>query len=400
MVGDPPLSSLPLPRLTYPRVALGLCSLAWFAVTGGRMILPALAVPIKQSLSIDNSGFGLAVTIMWLCYALLQFPGGLASDELGYRSTLLSSTLVVSVGFLLVAISGTMLSLMLALGIVGAGVGLFFVASRTLPSMLYGDQKGRALGISNAAGDLGGVMAPLVASVIIAHSWPWRGIFLLVASSLLVLAVLFHRFLRGAYHLEMPDVRSAASDAATQISGPRITTVISVYGVFALTFQGTMAFLPLYLFESKGLSLAMANLLLATFFLMGVIVKPVSGWISERVNRNLLAAVSLTTAGVTLAILALFLSQRVSIAVAIVVFGGSLMVFPPVAQSFLISSFADETVGSSFGLTRSVYMLIGSAGPFLVGIGSNWIGFDITFLVIAVGLSISGGILGVTNRIS
>ena len=82
--------------LTYPRLALGLCSFGWFFVQGVRLIIPALALPIKESLVLSNAGFGVAVTVLWATYALLQFPGGLASDSLGFRTALVVGSVVTA----------------------------------------------------------------------------------------------------------------------------------------------------------------------------------------------------------------------------------------------------------------------------------------------------------------
>ena len=384
--------------LTYPRMALGLCSLGWFLVQGGRLIVPALALPIQESLALSNAGFGLAVTVLWAVYALLQFPGGVASDDLGYRTTLVGSSIVVAVGYLLLGTSVGLAVFLLACALIGGGIGLFYITSRTFPSLLYEGNKGRALGITNAAGDMGGVLAPVAGGAIIALALPWRSAFLTIGVAVAVLAVTFHVTIQGTYRATVPDVRGTAREAFGQISARGVPLVIVAYSLFALAWQGSVAFIPLYMFEGKGLSIETGNVLLSVFFLMGVLVKPASGWASDRIGRHGLSIGSLASAGLTLGVLALFLSDRLAVIAAITLFGATLMVFPPVTQAFLMDAFADETVGSSFGLTRTVYVLIGSLGPALVGIGSDTIGFDATFALIALGLLVGSVVLAVAVR--
>ncbi len=384
--------------LTYPRLVLGLCSLGWFLVQGGRLIIPALALPIQASLSLGNAGFGVAVTVLWAVYALLQFPGGIASDDLGYRSTLVGSSLVVAVGYLLLGSSVGLTVFLVACGLIGGGIGLFYITSRTFPSLLYEGNKGRALGIANAAGDAGGVLAPIAGGAIIALALPWRSAFLTIGVAVLVLAAVFHLTIRGSYRATIPDVSGTAREAFGQISAGGVPLVIAAYSLFALAWQGSVAFIPLYMFEAKGLTFETGNLLLSVFFLMGVLVKPGSGWLSDHVGRHGLSIGSLAGAGLTLGALALFLSDRVAVIAAVTLFGATLMVFPPVTQAYLIDAFDDETVGSSFGLTRTVYVLIGSMGPALVGIGSDTIGFDSTFALIALGLLAGAVILAIAVR--
>lgn len=384
--------------LTYPRLVLILCSLGWFLVQGGRLIIPALALPIQESLVLSNAGFGIAVTVLWSVYALLQFPGGIASDDLGYRVTLVGSSLVIAAGYLLLGLSVGLTVFLLACALIGGGIGLFYISSRTFPSLLYEADKGRALGITNAAGDLGGVLAPIAGGVIIALALPWRGAFLAIGVAVLVLMVIFHVVVRGEYRFKMPDVRGTAAEATGQITAGTIPLVIVAYSLFALAWQGSVAFIPLYMFDSKGLSFEMGSLMLSVFFLMGVVVKPISGWLSDHIGRHGLSIGSLLGAGLAMGTLSLLITEGLAVIAAVTLFGATLMVFPPVTQAHLMDEFDDETVGSSFGLTRTVYVFIGSLGPALVGLGSDTIGFDATFAVMAAGLLAGAAVLAVAVR--
>jgi sugar phosphate permease len=379
-------------------MVLGLCSLGWFLVQGGRLIVPALALPIRESLALSNAGFGMAVTVLWAVYALLQFPGGVASDDLGYRTTLVASSLVVAVGYLLLGVSVGLAVFLFACALIGGGIGLFYITSRTFPSVLYEGNKGRALGVANAAGDVGGVLAPIAGGAIIALALPWRGAFLTIGVAVLVLAVTFHFTIDGTYRAAVPDVQGTAREAFGQISVRGIPLVIVAYSLFAVAWQGSVAFIPLYMYEAKGLTIETGNFLLSVFFLMGVLVKPGSGWLSDHVGRHGLSIGSLAGAGLALGALALVLTSRPAVIAAVALFGATLMVFPPVTQAHLMDAFDDETVGSSFGLTRTVYVLIGSTGPALVGIGSETIGFDATFALIALGLIAGAVVLAIAVR--
>lgn len=381
--------------LTYPRLALGLCSFGWFFVQGVRLIIPALALPIKESLVLSNAGFGVAVTVLWATYALLQFPGGLASDSLGFRTTLVVGSLVTAAGYALLGLSVGIGVFLVACAVVGVGIGLSFVSSRTLPSTLYGDNKGRALGVTTAAGDVGGVLAPVVGSVVIAAALPWRGVFLAAGVGVVALAAAFHAVVRGPYRSALPDVRGTTAHAVGQITGREITLVIVAYSLFALAWQGTVAFIPLYMFEAKGLTIATGNLLLSTFFLVGVVVKPTTGWLSDVVGRHALSVGSLLGAGLTLGALALFVTGRTAVVVVVVLFSAALLTFPPVTQAYLLDAFDDESQGSSFGMTRTVYVLVGSMGPAFVGIVSETLGYDAAFTIIAAGLLVGAVVLHV-----
>lgn len=377
--------------LTYPRLALGLCSVGWFLVQGGRLLVPPLALPIKESLGLSNAGFGAAVTVLWAVYALLQFPGGAASDDLGYRTTLVGSSVVIATGYLLLGLSVGLPLFLLAASLIGGGIGLFYITSRTFPSLLYDGQKGRALGVTNAAGDIGGVLAPIAGSAIIALALPWRGAFLAIGVAVAVLGVIFHLSVRGEYRVATPDMSGIGRSALGQITQPGVPLIIAAYSLFAFAWQGSVAFIPLFVFEAKGLPIETGNLLLSVFFLMGVVVKPGAGWLSDHLGRHGLSVGSLVGAGLSLGALALVVESRLAVIGAVVLYGLTLMVFPPVTQAFLMDVFDDETVGSSFGLTRTVYVLFGSLGPLAVGVASEAVSFDAAFAGVGAGLLLGAG---------
>lgn len=383
--------------MTYPRTILALCSLGWFLVQGGRLIVPPLALPIRDTLAITNAQFGIAVSVLWGAYALAQFPSGVVADDLGYRTILVGSSVLTGVGFLGLMIAPTYPLFVLACTVIGVGVGFFYITSRTFPATLYGENKGRALGITNAAGDVGGVAAPAVGAVVIGIAVSWRAAFLVVGVGTILLAVASHVFVEGKYTFQWPAVRPVARSALSEVTAGRVPLVIAAYGLFALAWQASAAFVPLYMYEAKGLSAGMGSLMLALFFFAGVVVKPAAGWLSDHIGRRILSVGSLFGSGTVLALLALFIEGQLAVVVAMGLFGATLMVFPPVTQAYLLDAFADASVGSAFGLTRTIYVLIGSTGPTIVGVGSGTIGYDYTFAGVGVGLLCGGLILVVAT---
>lgn len=373
-------------RPSYPQQILLLCSLGWFLAQSGRLVLPALALPIQETIAIGNAEFGFAISLMWAVYALLQFPGGIAGDDLGYKTVLVGSSVLAAFGFLVLAFTQTYALFLLATSLVGVGVGLFYITSRTFPSVLYGAKKGRALGVANAAGDAGGVLAPLGAAVIIGLAVAWQTGFVGFTAAFLLLAAGFHLTVDSAYRVDVPRVAAAASNAVAEFRKPGIPLTVAAYSVFAMTWQGSVAFIPLYMFETKGLSYELGGLMLSLFFLMGVIVKPAAGWLSDRIGRRILAVGSLFCAGCTLGTLALVVAGGWPVVALVGLFGATLMVFPPVTQAYLIDVFSTESVGSAFGLTRTVYVFVGSLGPTFVGVSSEVLSFDAAFATLAAGL--------------
>lgn len=381
--------------LSYPTTVLVLVSIGWIVIQTGRYLLPPLAPAIRPAFGIDNAGFGFALSLLWAVYAVSQFPAGLTSDDLGYRTTLVGSLALAGIAFgafALASVYGLWLAL---LAVVGVCTGVFLIGSRALLSELYGSERGRALGIHSAAGDVAGVLAPLIATVVLAVTIWWAPfVGLLAVAALSVLGL--HLVLRGGYTVRRPVVGETARDAFAAVRSRDLLVVTVVYGLYVFATQGTAAFIPTYLTDAQGLSVGIANTVLSLFFLMGVVAKPVAGWASDRVGRRSLTVGALVAGGLSLAG-ATTLSGLASSG-ALLVYAVTVRFFPTPTQAYLFDRFDEATSGSAFGLVRSGYILVGSTGPAVVGAGSEAVGFGPTLTAVGATLVVAAGALALLMR--
>jgi MFS family permease len=367
------------------RVVLGLSAGGWALSQGTWLLLPALAVPIRETLGIGNAAFGAVMTVLWASIALTQFPSGLLSDELGHRTVLVPTMLAAGIAVAALAWLEAIPAFLVLVVLVGVGTGAFPTVARALLSARFGEDRGRAFGVFGGAGDAAGVATPLVATAAIAAG-VWRVTFIAVGAGVVLAAVGFHHLLAGDYDFRRPSVLGPGRDSLSEVLRPGVPVAILCYSTFALVWQGSTSFLPLYMYEAKGLSLATANGTLSVLFLMGMLVKPAAGWASDRVGRRPLVVGSLFGAGCLLAGLALLVRRPVVVLPAVAAFGGALMTFQPVMQAYLMDWFEGSSEGGAFGLARLIYATIASAGSTVVGVGSETLGFDAVFAGLAVAL--------------
>lgn len=372
-------------------------ALTWFILYGGRLVLPALSVQIQGSLGIDNGQFGIAVTMLWATYSVMQFPSGVMGDDIGYRPVLVAAALVMGVGFAALAGVRTFIGFVFVSGAIGVGTGMLTTPTLSLVSELFGEQKGRALGVVNAAGDASGVVGPLAATAILVVA-TWHITFLALAIAGVGIAVAFHAVLGGPYTYQQPAILPTVRQSGRELLRSGVPVVLLMYSVYAFAWQGLSAFIPLYAVQAKGLPQSEGNAILSLFFLAGVVIKPAAGWLSDITSRRLIASGSMILSGATLVGVATVADTRLAVFVLFGAFGTFLMVFPPVMQAYLMDLFAGEQMGGAFGLSRTVYILIGSVGPAVIGAGSELFTFDAVFVTIGAGLLLSGGVLFVTMR--
>jgi|GEM_PF-5973262 hypothetical protein len=78
-------------------------AVGWVFVLGGRFLVPAVLPQVKDAFTVGDIGAGVAVTVIWATYGLMQMPAGILVDRVGERrllagSVVLTATSVVVIG--------------------------------------------------------------------------------------------------------------------------------------------------------------------------------------------------------------------------------------------------------------------------------------------------------------
>jgi len=371
-------------------------SLGWAAIQAGRLVLSPLLTDIQADLAIGPTRAGFALTVVWGLYATLQYPSGRLSDVLSRKTLLVAGLALVTLGFVALGSAPTYPVFLLGAAVVGLGAGLYPTAARALVSDLFVERRGQAFGLHTGSGDLGGVAAAGLATAVLAVA-TWRHGFLPVVAVLAAVAIGLHLWSRESYVFERPDLAVVATGRRL-IARPRFRWLLAAYTLFAFSWQSTTGFLPTYLKVGKSFSPAVANAAFAVLFAVGAVAKPAAGALGDRVPRTTLAPAVLAVASLALAGVVLAPSPALAL-LAVVVFAGGLMSFPPVMQSYLMDVFPDDSAGGDLGATRTVYIGVGSLGPTYVGAVADRLAYDVAFAgVVAALLGAAGLVVLAANR--
>ena len=350
-------------------------SVGWALIQAGRLVVSPLLPAISADLGISSTQAGFAITTIWGIYALLQYPSGRLSDQLSRTTLLVGGLLLVSAGFLALGGAPTYLTFLAGAVVVGLGAGLYPTPARGLVSDLFVERRGQAFGLHTASGDVGGILAAGLGTVVLAVA-VWRGAFLPVVVVLLAVALSLHLWSREGYELERVDLAVVATGKRL-FAVPQLRWLLLAYALYAFTWQSAVGFLPTYLL-SKGLPPAIANAGFAALFVVGAVVKPLAGGLGDKVPRGLLAPGVLALAAAALAVV-VTASTTVLVLAGVAVFSGGLMAYPPVMQAHLMDSFPSDSMGGDLGAMRSFYIGIGSLGSTYVGAMGQYLSYDLAF---------------------
>ncbi|GAB7018181.1 MFS transporter [Halostagnicola bangensis] len=359
-------------------------ALGWGLLNGTRMIYPVLLPYFSEDFGLTLTTAGLLVTIIWLCYAIGQVPGGVLADRLGERKILTASVSFVVVGVSLVLVAPTALTLFVATGVIGLGLSQYPIARITALSDLYPDRIGRALGVTMASGDIGQTILPPVASVLaVGVAWQF-GLGFVLPLLCLTVAVIW---------LTLPKHDSGTQDA-DDLSSEHVTYVFSelrepkfvIIGVilflFIFVWQTFSAFYPTYLVNEKGLSTTVAGTLFGLFFAVGVVAKPAAGMAYDRIGLR--GSLPIVLGGSIVGLFVLPFVEGIWTLVGVTVLISTMLGSGAVTQSYLAETIPPDIQGTGLGLIRSSASMLGATGPVLFGLIAERGYFDEGYVILAV----------------
>ncbi len=355
----------------------------WFLSLGLRLVFPALLPSIREAFDLGLTAAGLLITVLWVAYALGQFPGGVIGDRVGEGNALVVSTLVSGTMIAVVALSNTAFVLFLATALFGFSTALFGPARFTILSSIYEERDGTAIGLTLSAGEAGNAILPVVAGLLAAAA-SWRLGFGATVPLFVLMAVVLHRVVPGKV-TEGSAVESLSLSTfgyvARGIAQRSILIVTGVHVCLFAVYQGFTGFYPTYLVEVKGLSPGLAAGLFGLFFASGVAVQPIAGAGGDRFGTRPTLYVVCGVSTLSLAALP-FLDELAGIVVVTVV-ASSLVGATPLTQTFLVNALPADMKGSGLGLLRTGYIALGATAPLLVGAVAERGFFDGAFLGLA-----------------
>lgn len=369
-------------------------SVGWMMIQAGRLVLSPMAPSVRGELGLSNVEIGFVFTLMWGVYALCQYPSGRLSDQLSRRPLIVGGLLLAALGLAGFAVAPNYPVIVLAGALTGFGAGLFPTAARALISDLYVERRGAAFGLHTASGDTGGILAAVIATVVLTVDW--RLAYPPVVAVMVLAAVAVHRTSEEPYAIRRVDL-GIRETARRLVRDREMMWLLLAYVLFAVTWQASVAFLPTYLQLARGLAVEFATASFAAIFVVGALVKPVAGWLGDAAGRMRVGALGLLVGagGLTLV---LSVDWTVALVVGVVVFAAGMMAFPPVMQAALMDTFPDDSMGGDLGGMRTVYIGVGALGPTAVGAIADLGGFRPAFATIVAFMVAAASVILVLDR--
>ncbi|MEU5013219.1 MFS transporter [Streptomyces sp. NPDC021749] len=261
-------------------------------------LLSPLGPRFKDSLDLSSFQQSLLVAVPVVVGSLGRVPVGVLTDRFGGRVMfpLVSAATVVPVLHLGLAGHSSLAALLVGGFFLGIGGTAFAVGVPFVNAWFPPERRGLAIGVFGAG--MGGTAISALTTVELVDEHSMTTPFLITAVVLAVYAVTAGLLLRDAPGRTVPTESWGRRLAATA----RLGITWRASALYAVAFGGYVAFsvyLPTYLRTGYGLTQADAANRTAGFVVLAVAMRPVGGWLSDRLGpaRVLAGALSVVVAG-------------------------------------------------------------------------------------------------------
>ncbi len=250
----------------------------------GRIVFAPLLPSIENDLGLGHTEAGSLFLLASLGYFISLLSSGFLSCRISHRRVIMASAVSVGIALLGISISNSLWEIRFGLFFLGIAAGIYLPSGiATLTSLISIRHWGKTIATHELAPNLGFVVAPLLAEVLMI--WlSWRGVVIFLGVSSIFIGVAFFLFGKGGeFSGESPNFGSLK----TFFTEPAfwIMTVLFSFGICGTL--GIYTMLPLYLVTAQGVDRSWANTLVALSRIPGVFMAFIAGWISDRIGPNL-----------------------------------------------------------------------------------------------------------------
>ncbi len=252
--------------------AFTVCFMVW-------MMFGVIGIPIRQTLNLNATEFGLLMATPVLTGSLVRVPLGIWTDRYGGRRVmaLLMAATVPPIWLMAYA---TQFWHFLLIGLfVGLAGGSFSVGTPYVARWFPKSQQGMAMGVYGA-GNSGSAVNKFIAPVILV-AFGWTAVPLVYAAIMTGTVLLFWLFSHSdPTHLVPSHVKF--TDQLKALKDPRVLKYCQYYSIVFGGYVALALWMVQYYIGEYGLDIRIAALLAACFSLPGGVLRAVGGWLSDR----------------------------------------------------------------------------------------------------------------------
>jgi MFS family permease len=346
------------------------------------LLVPVMPL-IVVDLGITDVQVGALLSAFSLATFLFVFPTSLAADHSGRKLLVLVIGLVVAsaafFSMLAVAVFGFLVVLAF---IAGAGNAVYHPCGTALTAERFPAIKPYAISFHAMMGNVGTSLIPIVLAFV-AERRGWRWAIATCTFPLLVIAPLLWVRYR---HVEArpprgearePLLRNAVGIAASVLRNRNVLVLSLIYAISGMASKSSIGFLSLLATRRFNFPVSTVGLLMSLYFGMGIVAKPLMGFLYARLGPRLALAIPLAASCVATVVTG-FVPSAAAMVASVAVVGATNPISPIILTAAVDYSEA-KVLASSVGLIYSMHGL-GFVGPLIGGWLAQEAGMPATYV--------------------
>lgn len=362
-------SGVDLSKRPYRWVVLVLCWLAFTMTSIDRSTWGPASIFIGEDLGVPLASLGLFATFYYIGYVASNAGSGFLTDKVGGR--LLITVSLVGAGASMIFFGSTT-SAAIGMG-VQALIGLFAGAEyaagiKLISSWFRPEELGKAMGIYTSATSLGVVVANTAVPYLIEH-YSWHASYLLFGGISIVAGLVCYAILRPGPVVTRKTHTAGGRPALRELARNKNLLLLALAGFGG--FWGTYGFITwsnALMIKGHGIDPAVAGGIVAIYAALGVLGKPLIGWIADKFNgaRRIPTMVVLGCFSVMLVVFGL-LDNAVAFFIAAPLLGLGAYCYLPLIVALVPRLVSSNVVGSAAGMTNAMWQIGSVLVPLAVG---------------------------------
>jgi NNP family nitrate/nitrite transporter-like MFS transporter len=364
---------------------------------GSYLITPAsILTVVMNDLDITEATAAALVSMPQVTATVVGIPVGLYLDRVQTRGVVPAAAVVLligSVGDWFAGGAGNILLLIASRLFAGAGMFVLWVvcinvASSTVPPTRRATATSVIISGYPAGYALGQFSAPRVAEIV-----GWPGVFPLFGAAVLVSSVVFYFAVGNVTRFETPAESPTFAEFRQVFVNRNIWSIVIVTVLAYSLYMVFNSWMPTYIIQQFDISLAESGTFVALFPAVGIIARPVGGWVSDVVlNQRRRPIFAASFVGAIVVTVALFYTIRVTILVMMLILAGVVIQL----QIGLLYQSAQEFVDpKAAGTAVSIASVAGWLGSFVAPVIAGELvaitGSYVIILWFAGSLGVAGG---------
>ena len=256
--------------------AFTVCFMVW-------MMFAVIGIPIKKTLNLNATEFGLLTAMPVLSGSLVRVPLGIWTDKFGGRivMTVLMAITVPAIWLMAYATQyWQFLTIGLVLGLAG---GSFSVGTPYVARWFPKNRQGFAMGVFGA-GNSGAAVNKFIAPALVV-AFGWTMVPMVYAAIMAGTVLLFWFFTHSdPAHLVSSNVKFM--DQLKALKDPKVLKYCQYYSIVFGGYVALSLWMVQYYVGEYGLDIRAAALLAACFSLPGGVLRAVGGWLSDKYGAH------------------------------------------------------------------------------------------------------------------